>query len=199
MMRLNVVFFSCCLVECLRWQQRKQTLEVISTFVLWETPARPRVKYSSKMYFILSGMSSVTEWLACEQAYSEALGAGSQEKKGACPIQEPHRELAHTATEYCIVFWLPLSVMMTSSTVLTFSVLRQQPLLGENGPYALLLFSCALGSHVTELLLPLNHNCSLFAGHLFLNRELRLANNNLAHASHFFVCFCAITAGKDNP
>ena len=120
MMRLNVVFFSCCLVEYLRWQQRKQTLEVISTFVLWETPARPRVKYSSKMCFILSGMSSVTEWLACEQAYSEALGAGSREKKGACPIQEPHRELAHTATEYCIVFWPPLSVMMTSSTVLTF-------------------------------------------------------------------------------
>lgn len=120
MMRLNVVFFSCCLVECLRWQQRKQTLEVISTFVLWETPALPRVKYSSKMYFMLSGMSSVTAWLDCEQAYSEALGAGSREKKGACPIQEPHRELAHTATEYCIVFWLPLSVMMTSSTVLTF-------------------------------------------------------------------------------
>ena len=49
-------------------------------------------------------MSSVTEWLACEQAYSEALGAGSREEKGACPIQEPHRELAHTATEYCVVF-----------------------------------------------------------------------------------------------
>ena len=51
--------------------------------------------------------------------------------------------------------------MMTSSTVLTFSVVHQQPLLGENAPYALLFFSCALGGYfiVTELLLPLNHNC----------------------------------------
>ena len=161
MMRLNVVFFSCCLVECLRWQQRKQTLEAISTFVLWETPALPRVKYSSKMYFILSGTSSVTEWLACEQAYSDALGAGRGRKKGHAPFESSTESLFAWLLNTTLSFLLPLSVMMTSSTVLTFSVVHQQPLLGENAPYSLLFFSCALGGYiiVIELLLPLNHNC----------------------------------------
>ena len=54
-------------------------------------------------------MSSVTEWLDCEQAYSDALGAeGRREEKGACPIRELHRELAHMATEYCVVFFTPI-------------------------------------------------------------------------------------------
>ena len=81
------------------------------------------------------------------------------------------------ATEYCVVFFTPIISCgngSTVSTVLTFSVVHQQPLLGENAPYALLLFSCALSGYiVTELLLPLNHNCSLFSGRLFLNTELK--------------------------
>ena len=173
MMRLNVVFFSCCLVECLRWQQRKQTLGVISTFVLWETPALPRVKYSSKMYFTLSGMSSVTEWLACEQAYLDTLGAGRGRKKEHAPSESPTESLLPQLENTALSFDSHYQLWWHLAQFLLFSVLHQQPLFGENAPYALLWFSCALGSHVTELLLPLNHNCSLFAGHLFLNRELK--------------------------